>query len=367
MESVDMSTRISSTLHTVRSHDMILGIITPTGHSDPSSPPSVSGGATVTDQGIFVRVAQDVEEQIIRFELWDAEPPPASSEDHLPETLDTFTIDITTGELAVRGRKGLIRNAFTVGAGRYYARVAGRRREWAREQAAIGGGFDGRENYTIQLWPERVPAGGGLVAAAEQVAPTGYGMFGFCDEGDGPEPEYSSGWFSATTGAVHVHPMCELPEPGVRFELWTDGPSRDVTDMGDEPEVQTRLKFRVRHGSISLYATGAYPGVFELPLGWYHLHLLGYRRSVMPDIEKDLYARAIAPGDDEWERAEGIELYVAKFWPMHDDSPHEMEAGQQTGDVRLEAIRTWAKSKGLAVNDSGPIPPSVLAQYDANQ
>ncbi|TDB90461.1 hypothetical protein E1264_04885 [Actinomadura sp. KC216] len=210
----------------------------------------------------------------------------------------------------------------------------------------------------------------GLVAAAERVAMTGYGIFGFYDDGDDvPEPEVSDTWFSATRGAVHVRPMCELPEPGIRFELWSEAPPSDVTDAGDEPEVETRLSFRATHGSIGVQgvATGSHPGVFELPPGWYHLHLLGYRRSVMPGIEKDLYARNVAPGDEEWERAEGIERYVARFWPDQEaERRHAAEERPPERDERLEAIRAWAKGRGLAVNDSGPLPAAIVAMYDAS-
>ncbi|WP_165966624.1 histone-like nucleoid-structuring protein Lsr2 [Actinomadura sp. 7K507] len=368
-----MSTRISSTLHSARSHNLLLEIATLTGHSDAGSPPALSGWAVADDRGIFIRVAQDAEEQIVHFELWDNDPagrrsPPPSRDDLPVEVQETFTIDAPTGELAFRERNGTVRNVFTVRPGRYHARIAGRQRKMARERAAAGRISNGRESYTVQLWPESASTGNGLVAATQHVATTGYGMFGFYDENedsDHPEPEITGAWFSATSRAVDVRPMCQLPEPGIRFELWADAPPGDVLHTGDEPEVQKRLKFQVTQGSIALYAVaaGSEPGAFSLPPGGYHLHLLGYRRSIMPTIEKELYAREISPLDDEWKRTEGTELYVARFWPEHDNG--EPEAAQQWEPDRLKAIRTWAKTNGLAVNDSGPIPPTIIAQYDA--
>ncbi|MFI0411089.1 histone-like nucleoid-structuring protein Lsr2 [Actinomadura sp. 3N508] len=331
-------------------------------------PPVSSGWATATGEAIFIRVAQWVREQIVRFELWDGEPPPPPDDD-LPETEETHTITVPTGKLAFNGRRGLVRNVFTVRPGRYHVRVAGRH----RELAARGGDFGGLENYTVQLWPETVDNASGLVAATQRVAMTGYGVFAFYDDGgDTPEPEISDGWFSATRGGVEIRPMCQLPEPGMRFELWSDAPPPDVTDAGDEPEVQARLSFLVTRGSIGMegIATGAEPDVFELPPGWYHVHLLGYRRSVMPAIEKDLYARDIAPGDEEWERAEGIELYVARFWPDQEAEAERRHAAAAERpperDERLEAIRAWAKVRGMKVNDSGPLPAAIIAMYEAS-
>ncbi|MFI0373263.1 hypothetical protein ACH35V_35845 [Actinomadura sp. 1N219] len=350
---------MSSTWHTARPHGAILGITA----GDAGAMPPVSGWAAATGQAIFIRVAQEVREHFVRFELWDGEPPPPPH-DSPPETEETFTIDIPTGRLAFHGRRGLVRNVFAVRPGRYHARVAGRQ----RELAARGGNFDGLESYTVQLWPESVDGASGLIAAAQRVTMTGYGIFAFYDEGlHGPEPETSFGWFSAARSAVHVRPMCELPEPGMRFELWSDAPPPDVTDAGDEPEVQTRLSFHAKHGSIGMegIAAGAMPEVFELPPGWYHLHLLGYRRSVMPAIEKDLYARNIEPGDEEWERAEGVERYVARFWPDQEAGRHAAEERPPERDERLEGIRAWAMERGLAVNDSGPLPAAIVAMYDA--
>ncbi|TDD76169.1 Lsr2 family DNA-binding protein [Actinomadura rubrisoli] len=206
-----------------------------------------------------------------------------------------------------------------------------------------------------------------MLSDASMIAMTGYGMFGFYDEeGDYPEPKHAQGCFAATTGAVHVYPACELPSPGIRFELWNNGPPRDVTDAGNEPEVQAQLKFRVTEGSIGLMAiaAGAEPGVFELPPGQYHLHLLGYRRSSMAAIEKDLYARGVAPGDDEWEQAAGTELYVARFWPLHDPAPPDRSSEEVS--ERIETIREWAKDAGLRVNDRGRLPASIIAMYDAS-
>ncbi|TDD38051.1 hypothetical protein E1287_07005 [Actinomadura sp. KC06] len=86
----------------------------------------------------------------------------------------------------------------------------------------------------------------------------------------------------------------------------------------------------------------------------------------MPDIEKDLYARNIAPGDEEWERAEGIERYVARFWPDHEAGRrHAAEERPPERDEHLEAIRAWAKERGMRVNDSGPLPAAIVAMYDA--
>ncbi|MFC9972081.1 hypothetical protein ACFVH6_14440 [Spirillospora sp. NPDC127200] len=155
-----------------------------------------------------------------------------------------------------------------------------------------------------------------LLASVSQIAATHYGMFGFYDEEDGgTEPVHPHGWYAATTRTVRIYPACQLPSPGIRFERWTAGPPRQVTDSGDDPEVRARLKFQVTQGSIGLMADGSQPGVFALPVGWHHLELLGYRLSVMPAKEKDLYARRIAPGDIQWKQAEGVELYVARFWP----------------------------------------------------
>jgi Lsr2 len=205
-----------------------------------------------------------------------------------------------------------------------------------------------------------------VLSDASVIAMTGHGMFGFYDDdGDRPEPEHSHGWFAATPGVVHVNPRCQLPEPGIRFELWTGDPALDVTDEGDQPEVRARLTFRVRTGSIGLTAVefGTRPDVFDLPRDWYHLELLGYRRSVMATVEKDLYARGIAPGDDEWERAKGTELYVARFWPQRALTPTD-PPGEESSE-RIEAIRAWAMDTGLKVNERGPIPAAVIAMYDA--
>jgi len=35
------------------------------------------------------------------------------------------------------------------------------------------------------------------------------------------------------------------------------------------------------------------------------------------------------------------------------------------GDNRVAAIRSWAREQGLAVNDRGRIPASIVQQYDA--
>ncbi|MFC9970502.1 hypothetical protein ACFVH6_06320 [Spirillospora sp. NPDC127200] len=170
-----------------------------------------------------------------------------------------------------------------------------------------------------------------LLSSVSEIATTGYGMFAFYDEeGDYPEPGHSPDWVSATSGAVYVRPACEVPEPAVRFELWTDDPPHDLADDGDEPEVRTRLEFHVTEGSIGLMAiaAGAEPDVFALPPGWYHLHLLGYRRGAMAAKAEDMYARDVDPGDDEWRQAEGTELYVARFWPVHDELRHRLEQGE---------------------------------------
>ncbi|TMR04389.1 hypothetical protein ETD83_08450 [Actinomadura soli] len=79
--------------------------------------------------------------------------------------------------------------------------------------------------------------------------------------------------------------------------------------------------------------------------------------------ERDLYARHVAPGDDEWEQAEGTELYVARFWRLP-TPPLTDQPGDQASE-RIETIRSWAKDTGLQVNDHGPIPDAIIAMYNA--
>ncbi|MBO2448682.1 hypothetical protein J4573_16390 [Actinomadura barringtoniae] len=159
-----------------------------------------------------------------------------------------------------------------------------------------------------------------LLSTVQVLTTTGYGMFGFYNDIDAerPEPPISAeSWYSASPEMVEVRPACTLPSPAIRFELWDNEPSAYVIDGGDDPEVRALLEFHASQGSIGLMAlaAGAEPGVFEVPAGWYWLDLLGYRRSIMPAREADLYERDISPGDPEWERAEGTELYVARLWP----------------------------------------------------
>ncbi|MGI5170449.1 Lsr2 family DNA-binding protein [Spirillospora sp. CA-253888] len=176
-----------------------------------------------------------------------------------------------------------------------------------------------------------------LLDSHTEIATTGHGMFGFYDEGgDRPEPPPRDGdeWYTAGIGAVHIYPACQTPSPAIRFGLWD---SAAPLDDGDVPEREADLTFQVAgQGSIGLMTTagGAKPGVFTVPPGFYHLHLVGYRRSRMPT-------------------AEGGELYVARFW-------HDPLASSRT-----VAIRAWCKEQGIKVNQFGRIPAHLVTRYEA--
>ncbi|MGI5171269.1 hypothetical protein ACQEU3_43650 [Spirillospora sp. CA-253888] len=194
-----------------------------------------------------------------------------------------------------------------------------------------------------------------LLDSHTEIATTGYGMFGFYDdEGAYAEPPSRCGdeWYTASSGAVHIYPACQHPAPAIRFERWDRLPSHDVYDELDLPEVATMLQFEINgEGSLGLmaWAAGAEPDVFELPSGRYHLQLLGYRRSLAAAKESDLRARNA--DEEEWEQTEGVELYVARFWP----APAESITGPRIStdaeiERYIEIVRAWAKNQGVPID-----------------
>ncbi|MWK40407.1 hypothetical protein GEV43_45015 [Actinomadura sp. J1-007] len=98
-------------------------------------------------------------------------------------------------------------------------------------------------------------------------------------------------------------------------------------------------------------AAGAEPGVFDIPPGRYHLQLLGYRRSLAVAKERDLQAHNA--DDEEWEQAQGTELYVARFWPAPLEPITEPRASTDAETERyLDTVHAWARNQGIPIDEN---------------
>ncbi|KAB2344125.1 Lsr2 family DNA-binding protein [Actinomadura rudentiformis] len=149
----------------------------------------------------------------------------------------------------------------------------------------------------------------------------------------------------------------------VRVESWSSEPpiADDHSEIGPETS-----ELAAPSGLITISDGDASADQFELPSpGTYRARVTGHGQDAA-----QLYREAVARSTDlndpqfqaEWAQLHGREEYVIQLWPTA-DRPQTTEPGQ---DDHLEAIRAWARSRGLKVNVQGPVPEAIRAMYDAS-
>ncbi|MFI0242880.1 hypothetical protein [Streptomyces sp. NPDC016845] len=165
-----MTSLVTHTIHDVDSDHGMLAIV-PDRDDDygPSPAIPVHGWFAASEHEIHIRVAQELVEQRLRFELWDGPPSPPSQP---PEVEGNFLIDVPLGPMSIyQFAAGGIPDAFAVSPGRYSLRLSGYGRSITAQQAArlqqqfrSAGLADpaftaarnqlaGQELYLAQLWP----------------------------------------------------------------------------------------------------------------------------------------------------------------------------------------------------------------------